>query len=374
MKGLREPWLRDRVATLQCERVCDASSAPISRAIQRIRLEFAHSRLHMATTEHLRHHVRPPTELDSYSGLPRSDAVNFALCRGALFATGPAIDAIAAALSDAVPPACRAARERRDGASHHITLIPKIEAPDAIQEPDVLEELARCPFVPLGLATASRAWFIPCLWPAAQAHRAALGLPPCDFHITLGFDGADVHGIRKGPLQLLPPWSGTSLGLPEAPASALRHTWRPVVCGVLRLCADAVRRDAAAASDLLAALDRLEYDATAAGKAAAVAELQCTRGSVLGAIGRTAEAAELANAAIAGLAGATQARALLLRGSCLLVGREVPAAAAAVWVAASALAEPSQLPADPDGAAVAAELKRLKQLERRRWEREWLGE
>lgn len=328
----------------------------------------------MATTEHLRHHVRPPTELDSYSGLPRSDAVNFALCRGALFATGPAIDAIAAALSDAVPPACRAARERRDGASHHITLIPKIEAPDAIQEPDVLEELARCPFVPLGLATASRAWFIPCLWPAAQAHRAALGLPPCDFHITLGFDGADVHGIRKGPLQLLPPWSGTSLGLPEAPASALRHTWRPVVCGVLRLCADAVRRDAAAASDLLAALDRLEYDATAAGKAAAVAELQCTRGSVLGAIGRTAEAAELANAAIAGLAGATQARALLLRGSCLLVGREVPAAAAAVWVAASALAEPSQVPADPDGAAVAAELKRLKQLERRRWEREWLGE
>jgi hypothetical protein len=147
-----------------------------------------------------------------------------------------------------------------------------------------------------------------------------------------------------------------------------------VVCGVLRLCADAVRRDAAAASDLLAALDRLEYDATAAGKAAAVAELQCTRGSVLGAIGRTAEAAEMANAAIAGLAGATQARALLLRGSCLLVGREVPAAAAAVWVAASALAEPSQLPADPDGAAVAAELKRLKQLERRRWEREWLGE
>ena len=242
----------------------------------------------MAATEHLRHHVRPPTEIESYSGLPRSDAVTFAWCRGALFATGPAIDAIAAALSDAVPPACREARERRDGASHHITLIPKIEAPDATQEPDVLEELARCPFVPLGLATASRAWFIPCLWPAAQAHRAALGLPPCDFHITLGFDGADVHGIRKGPLQLLPPWSGTSLGLPEAPASALRHTWRPVVCGVLRLCADAVRRDAAAASDLLAALDRLENDGAAAGKAAAVAELQCTRGSVLGAIGRTA--------------------------------------------------------------------------------------
>ena len=91
-------------------------------------------------------------------------------------------------------------------------------------------------------------------------------------------------------------------------------------------------------------------------------------------IGDTAEAAELANAAIAGLAGASQARALLLRGSCLLVDREVPAAAAAVWVAASALAEPSQLPADPDGAAVAAELKRLKQIERGRWEREWLAE
>ena len=57
----------------------------------------------MATTEHLRHHARPATEIDSYGGLPRSDAVKFAWCRGALFATGPAIDAIAAALSDAVP-------------------------------------------------------------------------------------------------------------------------------------------------------------------------------------------------------------------------------------------------------------------------------
>ena len=75
--------------------------------------------------------ARSPTEIDAYSGLPRSDAVKFAWCRGALFATGPAIDAIAAALGDAVPPACRAARERRDGASHHITLIPKIEASDA---------------------------------------------------------------------------------------------------------------------------------------------------------------------------------------------------------------------------------------------------
>ena len=36
--------------------------------------------------------------------------------------------------------------------------------------------------------------------------------------------------------------------------------------------------------------------------------------------------------------------------------------------------EPSQLPTEPDSAAVAAELKRLKELERRRWEREWLGE
>ena len=28
------------------------------------------------------------------------------------------------------------------------------------------------------------AWFVPCVWPPAQAHRAALGVPPCDFHIS----------------------------------------------------------------------------------------------------------------------------------------------------------------------------------------------
>jgi SAM-dependent methyltransferase len=44
---------------------------------------------------------------------------------------------------------------------------------------------------------ANDAYYVVVEWPAGAAARAKLGLPPHDFHITLGFRKRDVHGIRK---------------------------------------------------------------------------------------------------------------------------------------------------------------------------------
>jgi hypothetical protein len=59
----------------------------------------------------------------------------------------------------------------------------------------------------LGLGTARRSpsqcWYLVLGWPAAAAWRAGRGLPPHDFHITVGIDGEDVHGISKDATTLL---------------------------------------------------------------------------------------------------------------------------------------------------------------------------
>jgi hypothetical protein len=59
----------------------------------------------------------------------------------------------------------------------------------------------------LGIGTAQRApsqcWFLVLEWEAAAAWRAEKGLPPHDFHATVGIDGADVHGITKDATTLL---------------------------------------------------------------------------------------------------------------------------------------------------------------------------
>jgi hypothetical protein len=47
------------------------------------------------------------------------------------------------------------------------------------------------------------AYYVIVDWPAAATARAKLGLPPHDFHITLGFRVRDVHGIRKNRLTLI---------------------------------------------------------------------------------------------------------------------------------------------------------------------------
>ena len=62
--------------------------------------------------------------------------------------------------------------------------------------------------VPLGLGTAvqagCRCYFVVVEWPEAQALREEAGLPRAWLHSTTGFDSSDVHGVAKGPLQLMP--------------------------------------------------------------------------------------------------------------------------------------------------------------------------
>lgn len=64
------------------------------------------------------------------------------------------------------------------------------------------------PPVDLGLAhvqteAGHEAYYRVLHWPFGQQIRRSLGLPPTSFHITVGFDPTDVHGVYKGPGTLL---------------------------------------------------------------------------------------------------------------------------------------------------------------------------
>eukprot|EP00775_Hariotina_reticulata_P007222 gene7222-7435_t len=65
-------------------------------------------------------------------------------------------------------------------------------------------------WLPLGLgqvqavAQGTAAYYVIITWPAARHLRKILGLPDKDFHITLGFDGADVHQRPKGVESIVP--------------------------------------------------------------------------------------------------------------------------------------------------------------------------
>eukprot|EP01050_Picozoa_sp_SAG11_P015859 SAG11_NODE_2100_length_3826_cov_40.900456_4_plen_157_part_00 len=102
---------------------------------------------------------------------------------------------------------------RRDGDTHHITLLAPHELKAArARDRDEPRRLLASAQVQLGAALAGiqllglgsaaarfgpeRCWYCVVEWDAAAAWRTSLGLPPFDFHLTLGFDGRDVHGVR----------------------------------------------------------------------------------------------------------------------------------------------------------------------------------
>ena len=146
-----------------------------------------------------------------------------AVVRGALVAFGLEIELMVKnhAPAGAVAEEARRRRRDRDGDHHHITLAPKPEftslpAEHALVLTSVAMDFHAGRAVPIGLGVAAsgrdgtRCWFVAVEWPEAQAARQAAGLRPTHLHVTVGFDGADVHGVVKGPLQLLPltgaPW------------------------------------------------------------------------------------------------------------------------------------------------------------------------
>ena len=145
----------------------------------------------------------------------------------------------------AVPAAWREAKRARDGdwPPAHVTLINSAElrevAPDRASRAALVRLLRRVrPEAPrvLGLACAvgvgaeegAAAAFLCVECHGGAWLRRQLGLPPADFHITLGFDGADVHvGVRKGRTALLPTpqcgWGAPHEALPRMAEALLRR-------------------------------------------------------------------------------------------------------------------------------------------------------
>ena len=142
-----------------------------------------------------------------------------------------------------VPSAWQQQREKRDGQHAHMTFLSKgdlqllmqrlAEIPAAVWEevgatapnPDVvsvtssmaqmLSNMPRCwDWVDVGTGSckdeSGESIFRVVLWPAAAAVRMKLGLPAKDFHITLGFQGCDVHSKAKGLATLRSPPSGVA--------------------------------------------------------------------------------------------------------------------------------------------------------------------
>lgn len=103
---------------------------------------------------------------------------------------------------------------RRNGRAHHITLVSPKEIrlldgeykynPTALVKKlsGALRSAPNPQLVGLGRAVDSNddkndSFFCVLDWPAANIVRADLGLPPHDFHITVGFAEKDIHGVRK---------------------------------------------------------------------------------------------------------------------------------------------------------------------------------
>ena len=187
--------------------------------------------------------------------------------RGYLMASGPLIERIASAHVDQVSAEGAACRVNRDGLSFHVTLATKEELQSLSSESQVTLEAALAKLRPsgivsLGFGTVGRAkqkaYFVALLWPALQAARTSHGLPSSSPHITLGFDGADIHGCAKGALQLM-----------QDDADHYQPTirnWDDVAAACRDLAASVSRATTAEAlAEGVAAVSRLEAEASVDG-------------------------------------------------------------------------------------------------------------
>lgn len=159
---------------------------------------------------------------------------------------GREVEQTAARFVHLVPSAARARRTQVREARHHITLLTREEmcavcsddsgAPEPPPPQRLVDAIEHCllasqpppppsspsssssstPLPPasasytaLGVGQARQGdnctYFVVLRWPAADALRAALHLPPHDFHITLGFDDCDIHDVDKGASTLVAP-------------------------------------------------------------------------------------------------------------------------------------------------------------------------
>eukprot|EP00435_Cladocopium_sp_Y103_P025929 s2351_g6.t1 len=184
----------------------------------------------------LRNHRSTAPTPTSQIAMPTVLVVTLTFCRGVVAVTGAAVEQ-ASSRGPAVPGSWVQQREKRDGPEHHLTLLSKVDlqqlsqriaegasswcqevpTPDANDMPGIAKAAAAllgkmsCTWDWVDVGTGSckdatgEASFRVVLWPAAAAWRERLELPPKDFHITLGFQDADVHSKSKGVASLRSP-------------------------------------------------------------------------------------------------------------------------------------------------------------------------
>ena len=211
--------------------------------------------------------------------------------RGYLMASGPLIERIASAHVDQVSAAAAACRVNRDGHSFHVTLATKEELQALSAESQVTLEAALAKLRPsgivsLGFGTVGRAkqkaYFVALLWPALQAARTSHGLPSSSPHITLGFDGADIHGCAKGALQLMQDDAD------HYQPPTVRN-WDDVAAACRDLAASVSRATTAEAlAESVAAVSRLEAEASVDGYSNLVRDLILSRSELQARAGKPA--------------------------------------------------------------------------------------
>ena len=155
-------------------------------------------------------------------------------CRGVLAVTGEVVEQASMRGLAAVPAAWVQQREKRDGQTHHMTFLSKVDLQQLSQQisegrwnhdtsidANDMTGIARAVAAALGKLSGSWDWidvgtgtckdangeasFRVVLWPAAAALRQQLELPQKDFHITLGFQDSDIHNKCKGVASLKSP-------------------------------------------------------------------------------------------------------------------------------------------------------------------------
>ncbi|KAL1512069.1 hypothetical protein AB1Y20_005342 [Prymnesium parvum] len=243
------------------------------------------------------------------------------IVRGSLVVHGAAVDAAAAPWLPSVPAAAAAARVQRDGAHLHLTLLHKGALPARAEARAALVEAANTRLCRDGQLIAGigageqreegrSCQFVVVLWPEAEAFCNEYRQPGehVDLHITLGFEGEDLHRVRKGPRQMAPVVN-QPLALPSWTADA--EGWVAIdalLSEAVDACRRASRREAARAPcveerivDLLAIADRLVLYTHAAGcqpPQFVYARLHSSRCKLLGKLGREQEALDDAVAAL----------------------------------------------------------------------------
>ena len=150
----------------------------------------------------------------------RSAISDVLICEGYVALQGASVEAAAflAKSEDRISIESRTARRARDGDQHHITLVTRKELQMWAKRQglakvsrdftnnvmsSISEEVVN-DWTVIGIGHAvndvgdEEAFFVVLDWASANAWREKNELPPQDYHITVGFVGADVHNKSKG--------------------------------------------------------------------------------------------------------------------------------------------------------------------------------